>query len=315
MFGVGPQAQWNHGAQIVSGILQEGVQKVARRTERQEERHNRQRQPEVELAEDLHALADARHDRDGSDAGNDGNQDDHRRDVGALLASVVDVDEKAGASELVETRGHLLHAKPERRRHAEYRAENGEDVGGVPPRPVDPVADQRIERRADGERQLLAIGEIGQRQTNHHIDGPGMQAPVEEGDAHRHLRRLRRLRVDAGALADEGIALEMVDRLGDRPEHQADAHARAEQHGEPGEVAELGAVVVVAEAYIAVPADQQPKDEKQEHGDDAQVVPLQHHHHPILDGREGLAGRLRPDCAEDDERKDDEPSTRWPWPG
>ena len=45
---------------------------------------------------------------------------------------------------------------------------------------------------------------------------------------------------------------EVVDGLGNAPEHQADAHAAAEQLRKPREVRELGLVFIVAELYVAV---------------------------------------------------------------
>lgn len=55
----------------------------------------------------------------------------------------------------------------------------------MPDRPIDALADQRVERRAQGERQAVAVGEVGQDHRHDGVDRPGMQAPVEEGDLHR----------------------------------------------------------------------------------------------------------------------------------
>src|SRR3712207_7206940 len=55
----------------------------------------------------------------------------------------------------------------------------------------------------------LFRSEVGQAQADDHVDRPRVQAPVEEGQPHGDLRRLRR---HALALAEEGIVLEVVDR-------------------------------------------------------------------------------------------------------
>ena len=49
----------------------------------------------------------------------------------------------------------------------------------------------------------------------------------------------------------------MVNGLGYAPEHQADAHAGAEQHRQPTPGRKLGAGIGTAEADIAVAAQQQ----------------------------------------------------------
>ncbi|MNI93859.1 hypothetical protein D3C73_1518760 [compost metagenome] len=54
-----------------------------------------------------------------------------------------------------------------------------------------------------------------------------MQAPVEQGDAHRQGGRLVRQ-----ALGKRVVGI-MQHGFGHGPENQADAHARTEQHGNP----------------------------------------------------------------------------------
>ena len=66
-------------------------------------------------------------------------------------------------------------AEPQRGREAEYGAEHGEQIRGVAVRAIDLLAQHRIERRAHGERQPLAIGEVGDRQTDQHVHRPAMQ--------------------------------------------------------------------------------------------------------------------------------------------
>ena len=49
----------------------------------------------------------------------------------------------------------------------------------------------------------------------------------------------------------------MGDGLGDREEHQPDAHAGAEHHRDPGHGAELGPVVVLSQAHATKAAEGQ----------------------------------------------------------
>ena len=79
----------------------------------------------------------------------------------------------------------LHRTEAERGHDAEHRAEDGEDVDDVAPEAEDPVAEKRIERRPDGQRQALAEMEIGQRQRHDRVDRPGVEAPVQERDGHR----------------------------------------------------------------------------------------------------------------------------------
>ena len=52
----------------------------------------------------------------------------------------------------------------------------------------------------------------------------------------------------------------MIDRLRHAPEHEADTHAGAEQHGEPAPVAEIRFRTVAAETNLAVATEQQKQD-------------------------------------------------------
>ena len=56
----------------------------------------------------------------------------------------------------------------------------------------------------------------------------------------------------------------MRDRLGDAPEHQADAHADAEHHADPGDGGELRLVIVVPELDVAEAAHREKERESEE---------------------------------------------------
>lgn len=108
---------------------------------------------------------------------------------------------------------------------------------------------------------------------------------MEEGEAHGDLGGFR-----GHPFGNERIALQMVHRLGDAPEHQTDPHARAKEHGEPGEVAELRYLVVVTQPDAAKTAEHQVDSEEQEQGDHQNVVPLEPGNNLIL-GTDKPGGR------------------------
>ncbi|MCY1177419.1 hypothetical protein D9M73_177280 [compost metagenome] len=147
----------------------------------------------------------------------------------------------------------------------------------MPNGPIDTIANQRIERRAQGQRQTIAKTEIRQDQRDDGVDGPGMQAPVEEGDFHRLPRRLHRT-----AVTHRWVG-EMHHRFGHAEEHQADAHAGGEQHGEPTAAAVFRLAVVRAELDVAIAAGRQEHhtDQYQGHGQD--VEPAGVDDDPLLD--------------------------------
>ncbi|MNH12511.1 hypothetical protein D3C79_720560 [compost metagenome] len=256
--GVGPEAQFDDVLQVIADVLHIGVEDVGGRPQHQEEGEDEGAQPDVELGEDLHPAPHAGDGRQGGDQTDAADEPEL-----ALLGDF-------HAEHLVEAGVHLGDAKPQGGRYPEYGTEHRQHVGGMAPEAVDPLAENGVEHGANGQRQLAAVAEEGQRQADDHIDGPGVQTPVEEGEAHGHLGRFRR-----HPFGDEGVALQVIHGLGDTPEHQAYAHACAEQHGEPGEVAELRYLVVVAQSNAAKTAEHQVDGEEQEQGDHQNVVPLE----------------------------------------
>ena len=57
----------------------------------------------------------------------------------------------------------------------------------------------------------------------------------------------------------------MKHGLADAPEHQADAHSRAEQHGKPGQGGELGLGVVTTDANLPETAEGEIESSQDEH--------------------------------------------------
>ncbi|MNF71744.1 hypothetical protein D3C84_537010 [compost metagenome] len=117
----------------------------------------------------------------------------------------------------------------------------------------------------------MAEAEVGEDQRDDGVDRPGVQAPVEEGELHRLLGRGHRIGVAHGRV---GV---VHQGLGDTEEHQADAHAGGEQHGEPGAMAVVRLAVVGAELDIAEAADGQEDhgDEDQRHAEDVEPAGIE----------------------------------------
>ncbi|MCY1545774.1 hypothetical protein D9M68_817300 [compost metagenome] len=158
-------------------------------------------------------------------------------------------------------------------------------------RAVDALTNQRRQRRANGQRQAAPVGEIGQDQADDDVDAPAVQPPVEQGHAQGDLRRFRGIGSDAGHV-HEGVALHVHDRLGDAPEQQPGADRGAEQHGEPGEIAELRPLIVAPQAQVTETAQADPEGEEQHDADHGNVIPAQGTLDPLFDAGVEAIGQL-----------------------
>jgi len=190
------------------------------RAPEQKVREHQHREVDVPLRNDADAAPDSGHRRQRRNHRNQRNQGDLR---GQALVD---------AEQVMQPGRHLLHAEAERSGHAEHRAEHRQQVNRIANRPVDAVADERIQRRAHRQRQALAEAEIGERQAGQHIERPAMQPPVKIGDHHRRARALHIHRVVAVGRCERvvGVApslgvVEVEQRLGDAEKEHADADA------------------------------------------------------------------------------------------
>ncbi len=127
----------------------------------------------------------------------------------------------------------LHHADAQRGGDAEDGAEHRSDVHAVADRPVDALTEDRVQRRADGQRQIVAIAEVAEGDAHQRIHRPAGQAVVEQRPDHRLARGFQRLRVTFRRHHVLGY------RLGNRKEHQVDADAGGEQHRRPAHQAEF----------------------------------------------------------------------------
>ncbi|MOA11422.1 hypothetical protein D3C78_1313610 [compost metagenome] len=181
----------------------------------QHEQQQRTGQQHVDVGHDPHALVDARHRNDDRRAHHQGDQ----ADLNPLGVG--------DAEQVIQARIEVQHTKAHVRAEAEHRGDDAEAIHRVADGAIDALADQRIQRRAQGQRQVVAIGEIGQRHTDKGEHAPAMQTPVQKQNLHRLTRRVRRA----------GLALRRLQHVGQRfghtEEKQGDADPRGEQHAGP----------------------------------------------------------------------------------
>src|SRR3546814_20308088 len=97
-----------------------------------------------------------------------------------------------------------------------------------------------------------------------------MERPVEIGVFHRKQSGFLGFR----RRQSMGWASEVVDRLRHAPEHEADAHADAEHHGDPGRRPKLWLLIVAAEPALAESADGPERSEDRRVGKEC-VSPCQ----------------------------------------
>ncbi|MNO87489.1 hypothetical protein D3C76_789110 [compost metagenome] len=200
----------------------------------QHEQQQRAGQQHVDVGHHPHALVDAGH-RD------DDRRPHHQRDQADLNPLGV-----GNAEQVIQARVEVQHAKTHVGTQTEHSGDDAEAVYRVTNGAVDAFTDQRVQRRAQGQRQVMPVGEVGQRHADKGEHAPAMQAPVQEQDLHPLARRIRRAGLALGRLQHMGQG------LGHAEEKQRDADPGGEQHAGPGQITEFGLVVVGTEFDLAV---------------------------------------------------------------
>mmetsp|Transcript_53357 Transcript_53357/g.157870 ORF Transcript_53357/g.157870 Transcript_53357/m.157870 type:complete len:207 (-) Transcript_53357:119-739(-) len=130
------------------------------------------------------------------------------------------------------------------------------------------VADQRVEARADCERQAPAVADDSGEDAEEDVRDPAVQAPVEEADEDGLLGALVVV-LEAGLAHVVRVVPRLpvrrlpvvVQRLSDPEEVEADSDAAAEEHAEPREIVKLGLLVGLAELEVAVLGAAEPEQE------------------------------------------------------
>src|SRR3546814_12967359 len=94
------------------------------------------------------------------------------------------------------------------------------------------ITQDRMEGRPYGQRLIAPIPKISQGQAKHRVNSPGVDAPMEEGNAHGVARRLRRPGHGIGRLS------KVHNGFGHAITHNAYTHSCPEQHGNPSRAKE-----------------------------------------------------------------------------
>jgi hypothetical protein len=88
---------------------------------------------------------------------------------------------------------------------AEHRGDNAKTIHRITDGAVDALADQRVKRRAQCQRQVMPVGEVGQCHADEREHTPTVQAPVQEQQLHALAR----------SLGIAGRALRRVEHMGE----------------------------------------------------------------------------------------------------
>ncbi len=207
------------------------------RADDEQEHHQQRGQHHVEIGEAFDAAIQAATHRV------DGRERD-RHDHADLTDQPI-----ADAEQMVQPRGRLCRAQPQRGGKAEQGGEHRDDIDDMAAPAPYTFTQQGVEHRAQRQRQALVVGEEGQRQADHGIHGPRVKPIVEDGG--RECRRCAFRRTRWCVQWRAGPVGVVRHWLGDPPEHQAGAHAGREQHREPGHPAEFRLGVASAQTQAA----------------------------------------------------------------
>ncbi|MNC23937.1 hypothetical protein D3C75_719760 [compost metagenome] len=230
-------------------------------------------QHDVQVGQTADAVFHTRYRCHGSHAGHD---QDHHQQVGLAVVH---------AEQVFQAGGHLHRADAQVGHQAQQGDEHAEDVDGVAGSALDPtLAHQRVQRRAQCQRLVVAVGKVTHGQADQGIDRPAVQAPVQEGQLQALARGL-----EAGRGALRWVEV-VVQRLGGAEVQQRNADTGGEQHAGPGAVAEVGLVILAAKLELAVVGEGQVDDEQQVTADYQHVVPAEGARQPFLGHAQHLAG-------------------------
>src|SRR5699024_1406144 len=104
-------------------------------------------------------------------------------------------------------------------------------------------ADEWFKDPADGYGATAAVNRVRHAESEHPVDGPRVQSPVQEGLGHTHLGEFVRAAFPPGFRVDGRIREGFTDTV----EDQADAHPGGKQHREPGASRKFGFILRGAE--------------------------------------------------------------------
>ena len=152
----------------------------------------------------------------------------------AMIPIRTRVADLADAADDLQPALDLQRAEAERGGRAEEGGEDRQHVDDLAGRPLGAtLADERDEHRGDQLAPALAVGAVRDREPDDGVDGPRVERPVEQRLGHRGLGQLGLGEAAAVGYGEAGVVGEERERLVDAVEHQADAHAGGEHHGDP----------------------------------------------------------------------------------
>ena len=195
------------------------------------------------------------------------------------------------AEQIGQSRRRLLGAQPQRGGQSEERGKHREHVDQVAEPAPDRLAQNRVERRPERQRQAEIVGGEGERERDDRVHRPRVQSPVKNGGSDCHPLGGDRV---PGVDPERRIP-EVVNRFRHPEEHQADADPGREQHGEPRPEGVVGPGVRTAEANATERSHHQQQAEQDEEVARAQKHPVERRSEPgvqrVESGGRGLPER------------------------
>ena len=295
LIGEGLHEHAGEAGEEVAHVLDQCVEQLDSVAGDQHVEHQQNRSEDVELGQAADALL---HTGDRRDGHHDHGQDDQ---------CGLDGESHGPTEHDVQAVGEEDHADAEAGGDAEDGAQHGGDLDGVARGSAGSLADDRVESAADAQGQVVAVGEEAEGHAGQSVHGPAGDAVVEHRPQGGLLGGGQGLRLDVHAGADEVVG----GRADHGEEHQVHADAGGEEHGGPGEEAELRLGVIGAELGLAHAGAGHHQDEDHDDRGGEDEVPAQAGAEPVEGGLKGVVRGLRlegrPEGEQDDGRgRDDE---------
>ena len=149
--------------------------------------------------------------------------------------------------QIVESRRGLLGTNAQRSGQPEHGGEYRQYIDNMSGPAPDAFAKQGVKSRTYRQRQSLVVMKHRQGQTDHRINTPGMQAPVERGGGHTETGDILCFRGRDTQWRRQG----MGNRFQHAVEHQADTDAGCEHHREPAGIGVVGGSVLPTDTNFA----------------------------------------------------------------
>ena len=304
----GPDREQDSGnrQEVVPHPDEQGGQAEDRRAEYQKEHEQQEAQTHIDVGQPLDPAANPRECREGRRAHDDDQREDQPGGRCGPDAVAVRAEQPVADANSRESRDELLYAEAQGLRDTKHGRDDRHNVDGVTQRTGEQFAEERRERRSDGQRQAAPVGEETQRQPHDRIGGPSGDAPM------RVRPDVGCTYVAGGACLREsgdraGIFRKVIEGFGGCERQHADANACPEHHREPGEVRELRPVVLVSEPESTCSRpERQRKAAQHEEGHDVDVPVVEATENEAVQCAKDLSCLRRECCGPDDQAADEE---------